>query len=119
MSQKQTSRCSDTTRNDAGRAATHDDDVRVAHAICAPLRVAHAAHGDGRGRLRVGVVRMRDGARGRHHHRIRYRVLHCSKITVSHHGLSCGHRVIGDGRTLRALVVVVGVGVGRDGSRRH
>ena len=80
--------------------------------------VAHAAHGHGR-RLRVGVVRMRGSGRG-HHHGVRHGVLHCSEVmAVSHHVLSCGHQVIGNWRTLRALVVVVGVGVRGDRGGRH
>ena len=78
-----------------------------------------ATHRHRRRGLRVGVVRM-----GRtmlvHYHLVRrHGMLHCSKITVSHHGLSYGHQVIGDWRTLRALLVIVGVSVRRDRSRGH
>lgn len=79
-----------------------------------------ATHRHRRRGLRVGVVLMRrHGTRRGHHHRVRHGMLHCSKITISHHWLSCGHQVIRDWRTLRALVVVIGMRVRWDRGRGH
>ncbi len=113
--QKQTSRMHDVIMTERrGRRLRHGD---AAGAPYAGLGVATHLH-----RLRglpVGVVRMGDVPRRGHHHRVRHGMLHCSKITISHHELSCGHQVIGDWRTLRALVVVVGMRVRRYRGRRH
>ena len=121
---RQTARCDDVCVCDGRSRQVAAADVR-ARAARAPssagLGMADAAHLNGRrGRLRVRVVPVgRDGAGGRHHHRVRHCMLHCSKITISHHGLSSRHQVIRDRRTLRALVVVVWVCVGGDGRRGH
>ena len=107
--------------DDGPGAATTSVDVDAtprATRASSDLRVVHAAHGDRR-RLPVGVVRMRDRTGRGHHHRVRHGMLHCSDMSVSHQRLSCWHQVIGNWRTLRALVVVVGVCVGGNRGRRH
>lgn len=113
--------------SEATAAAMHDG--RTARADSAGSSRTHGtclsvvAHLHRRGRLPGGVVRMgRDatGARRRHHHLVRHRVLHWRRgnreVAVSESLWAHGIR---DGRTLRALVVVVWVRVRGNRRRRH